>query len=65
MKPGIGETIRGFIRKRPDVILVKKESKYYALVSEMALKNQVEIREYPLIKYNACGIYLDKNSDVL
>ena len=65
VKPGVGETIRGFIRKKPDVILVKKESKYRELITEMALKNQVEVRDYPLIKYNACGIYLDKNSDVL
>lgn len=65
VKPGIGETIRGFIRKKPDLILVKKESKYYELISEMARKNNVEAREYPLVKYNACGIYLDKNSDVL
>jgi len=65
VKPGVGETIRAFIRKKPDVILVQKGSKYCELITEMAFKNKVEVREYPLIKYNTCGIYLNKNSDVL
>ena len=66
IKPGVGETIRAFIRKKPDLILIKEEKdKYTGLVRELAKQNAVKVREYPLEKYKVCGIYMDKNSDVL
>lgn len=66
IKPGMGETMRAFIRKKPDIILVKKESnKYTDFITEVARKNNVLVKEYPLKLYNACGIYMDRNSDIL
>lgn len=66
IKPGVGETIRAFIRKKPDMILVNNEKdEYTKLVRNLAEKRGVEVKAYPLRRYKACGIYMDKNSDVL
>ena len=66
IKPGLGETMRAFIRKNPDVVLVKKErNKYIEFIKEICINNNIKVKEYPLIRYNVCGIYKDCSSDVL
>lgn len=66
VKPGIGETIRAFIRKKPDLILVNKISnKYTELLIEIAKNNNILLKEYELNNYNCCALYKDNNSDVL
>lgn len=66
IKPGMGETMRALIRKKPDVILLKKDTnKYTDFIREIALNNDICVKEYPLERYNVCSIYKDSNSDVL
>lgn len=66
IKPGICETMRALIRKKPDIILVKEaKNKYINFIVEVASKNKIALIEYPLEKYNTCSIYKDSNSDIL
>ena len=66
IKPGLGETMRAIIRKKPDVILIKNEkNKYTEFMKEISEKNEIPIKEYPFICYNVCAIYKDTNSDIL
>lgn len=57
VKPGIGETTRVLLRRIPKLILVDKlGSPLTAHIEELAAEKGVEIREYPLKYYHACGI---------
>lgn len=57
VKPGIGETTRVLLRRIPRLILVDKlGSTLTAHIEELAAEKGVEIREYPLRCYHACGI---------
>jgi len=66
IKPGMGETMRAIIRKKPDIILIKNElNKYTRFIKEIENTNKIAIQEYPLVNYNVCSIYKDTNSDIL
>lgn len=57
VKPGIGETTRVLLRRIPKLILVDKlGSPLTAHIEELAAEKGVEVREYPLRCYHACGI---------
>ncbi len=57
VKPGIGETTRVLLRRIPRVVLVReKGSPITAHIEELAAEKGVEVREYPLKCYHACGI---------
>lgn len=57
VKPGIGETTRVLLRRIPDLILLKsKDSPLTRHIAELAAEKGVEVREYPLRCYEACGI---------
>ena len=57
VKPGIGETTRVLLRRIPRLILVDKlGSPLTAHIEELAAEKGVEICEYPLKCYHACGI---------
>lgn len=57
VKPGIGETTRVLLRRIPRMILVReKGSPLTAHIEELAAEKGVEVREYPLKCYCACGI---------
>lgn len=57
VKPGIGETTRVLLRRIPRLILVDKlGSPLTAHIEELAAEKGVEVREYPLKCYHACGI---------
>lgn len=57
VKPGIGETTRVLLRRIPRLILVEKHgSPLTAHIEELAAEKGVEVREYPLKYYHACGI---------
>lgn len=57
VKPGIGETTRVLLRRIPGLILVDKlGSPLTAHIEELAAEKGVEVREYPLRCYHACGI---------
>lgn len=57
VKPGIGETTRVLLRRIPRLILVNKlGSTLTSHIEELAAEKSVEIREYPLKHYRACGI---------
>lgn len=61
VKPGLGETIRVLLRRVPEVILVRPDAKkeFLAPIYQLAKEKGVPIQEYPLKKYNACGIIKD------
>lgn len=57
VKPGIGETTRVLLRRIPRLILVDRlGSPLTAHIEELAAEKGVEVREYPLKCYHACGI---------
>lgn len=65
VKPGIGETTRVLLRRVPWKILVndKKETPYLAHIYQLAEEKGVEIVEYPLKCYRACGIIRKEAAD--
>lgn len=57
VKPSIGETTRVLLRRVPRLVLVDKlGSPFTAHIEELAAEKGVEVREYPLKCYHACGI---------
>ncbi|MCI7692700.1 MAG: cysteine protease StiP family protein [Oscillospiraceae bacterium] len=57
VKPGIGETTRVLLRRVPEIILLKDvNSSLTRHIAELAREKGVEVREYPLENYCACGI---------
>ena len=57
VKPGIGETTRVLLRRIPELILLRDpDSPLTRHISELAREKGVEVRQYPLKCYEACGI---------
>lgn len=57
VKPGIGETTRVLLRRVPEIILLRDlSSPLTRHIVELAREKGVEVREYPLENYCACGI---------
>lgn len=57
VKPGIGEATRVLLRRLPEMVLLKdKENPLTRHIVELAAEKGVEVREYPLENYMACGI---------
>lgn len=57
VKPGIGEATRVLLRRVPRLILLRdKGSPLTKHLVELAAEKNVEVREYPLRNYHACGI---------
>lgn len=57
VKPSIGETTRVLLRRIPELILLKDiNSPLTRHIVELAREKGVEVREYPLENYCACGI---------
>lgn len=58
IKPGIGETTRVLLRRVPWKILVKdkRDTPFLAHIFQLAREKNVEVLEYPLRCYRACGI---------
>lgn len=57
VKPGIGETTRVLLRRIPELILLRDiNSPLTRHIMELAREKGVEVREYPLRNYTACGI---------
>lgn len=61
VKPGLGETIRVLLRRVPEVVLTRPDAKpeFIAPIIQLAKEKGVPVKEYPLKKYNACGIIKD------
>lgn len=64
VKPGIGEATRVLLRRVPWKILVHSmdDRAYLGHLYQLAAEKNVEIEEYPLVHYKACGI-IKKLSD--
>lgn len=57
VKPGIGETTRVLLRRVPELILLRDpDSLLTRHIAELAREKGVEVRQYPLKCYEACGI---------
>ena len=57
VKPSIGETTRVLLRRIPKLVLLRDvNSELTAHIRELAREKGVEVREYPLRHYRACGI---------
>lgn len=58
VKPSIGEATRVLLRRLPWKILVKNLDDYEHLghLYQLAEEKDVEVIEYPLINYRACGL---------
>lgn len=58
VKPGIGETTRVLLRRVPWKILVNdlNDTDYLAHILRLAAEKNVEVIEYPMSCYRACGI---------
>lgn len=66
IKPGIGETTRVLLRRMPWKILVKdkNEKKYISHIEKLCKEKNIELVEYPLKCYRACGIIKSLNADI-
>lgn len=66
IKPGIGETTRVLLRRVPWKVLVRdiKDTEHIQHILELAKEREVEVIEYPLINYRACGIIKDLAADI-
>lgn len=58
IKPGIGETTRVLMRRVPQVVLVRdpSDASYIGHILRLCDEKQVEVAQYPLKHYRACGI---------
>ena len=57
VKPSIGETTRVLLRRIPRLVLLRDpDSPLTAHIRELAAEKGVEVRQYPLRCYRACGI---------
>ena len=58
VKPSIGETTRVLLRRVPWKILVHSldDEAYLGHIYALAKEKGVELREYPLVNYRACGL---------
>ena len=58
VKPGIGETTRVLLRRLPWKVLVrsKTDPEYLGHIYQLAKEKGVDVVEYPLQNYRACGI---------
>lgn len=57
VKPSIGETTRVLLRRIPRLVLLRDlSSPLTAHIAELAKEKGVEVREYPLRHYRACGL---------
>ena len=58
IKPGIGEATRVLLRRMPQVILVhsKGDMEHLGHLYQLAKEKGIEVMEYPLTTYRACGI---------
>lgn len=58
IKPGIGEATRVLLRRLPWKVLVHSldDNEYLGHLYQLADEKKVEIEEYPLVNYRACGI---------
>ncbi len=61
IKPGIGETTRVLLRRIPWKILVNdmNDTKYLAHIFRLAEEKNIEVAQYPMKCYRACGIIKD------
>lgn len=66
IKPGIGETTRVLMRRVPWKILVrdKEDKKNIGHILRLGDEKKVEILEYPLCVYRACGLIRDMHGDI-
>lgn len=66
IKPGIGETTRVLMRRMPWKILVrdKTEHQYIGHILRLAQEKGIEVEEYPLQVYRACGMIQDLHADL-
>ena len=64
IKPSIGEATRVLLRRVPWKILVRdlRDGEYLGHLFQLAREKQVEVVEYPLRHYRACGL-IRKMSD--
>lgn len=58
VKPSIGEATRVLLRRVPWLVLVHSldDKEHLGHLYQLAKEKNVEIREYPLVNYRACGI---------
>ena len=58
IKPGIGEATRVLLRRMPQVILVhsKDDTDHLGHLYQLAKEKGIEVMEYTLTTYRACGI---------
>jgi hypothetical protein len=61
IKPGIGETTRVLLRRVPWKVLVNSldDEEYLGHIYQLAREKGVEVEQYPLTNYRACGIIKD------
>lgn len=66
IKPGIGETTRVLLRRVPWKIIVNdsNDKKHVSHILKLAEEKSVEVIEYPLKNYKACGLIKDLSADI-
>lgn len=66
IKPGIGETTRVLLRRVPWKVLVNdiNDTKYLNHIFKLAEEKKVEVIQYPMHCYRACGIIKNVFADV-
>lgn len=65
IKPGIGETTRVLLRRLPWKVLVRdlSDTRHIGHILRLCQEKQVELLEYPLQDYRACGLIQNLHAD--
>ncbi len=66
IKPGVGETTRVLLRRVPDIVLISDNAnkKYIRHILRLAEEKNVSVINFPLKKYQSCGIIKKIGADV-
>lgn len=56
IKPGVGESTRVLLRRKPDRLLVRDEGRDVAHLLQLAAERDVPVEVYPDMPYSSCGL---------
>lgn len=56
IKPGVGESTRVLLRRKPDRLLVRDEGPDVAHLLQLATERDVPVEAYPDMPYSSCGL---------
>ncbi|HEX7132813.1 MAG TPA: RNA-binding protein, partial [Iamia sp.] len=56
IKPGVGESTRVLLRRKPDRLLVRDEGEDVAHLLQLAAERDVPVEQFSAMPYSSCGL---------